>query len=101
MRFSSGRVGLNVFQAGQAVHHLRCVIGSSDCRGMVMIMVVRVIMVMCMIMAFAGASHVNIDKSAQAIVLAEVAARVFVAGGTVADILHLLQTDERGLLAVV
>src|SRR5579862_979615 len=42
----------------------------------------------------------DVDKGAQAIVLAEVAARIFVAGGPVFDFSNRLEPDERGARAI-
>src|SRR5215469_4005531 len=42
----------------------------------------------------------DIDKGAQAVVLAEIATRRFIAGGAVFNLAHRVQADERGLPAV-
>ena len=43
----------------------------------------------------------NVDESSQAIVLAEIAARVFVASGAVLDLANGIESDESGLLPVL
>src|SRR5438270_9191103 len=42
----------------------------------------------------------DIDKGPQAIVLTEVASRLFVAGGTVLNLTHCVEADECGSLAI-
>ena len=46
-------------------------------------------------------AHGHINERAQAIVLAEIAARIFVAGGAVADVLDRIETDEGSAVAVL
>ncbi len=45
--------------------------------------------------------HVDVDKGAQAIVLAEVASGVFIARGAIANVAHRFQPDKGGPLAVL
>src|SRR4029077_19110992 len=48
-----------------------------------------------------GVAGLYVDKSSQAVVLAEIAAGVLVARGAIANALHRFGTDERGLVAVI
>src|ERR1700693_5861469 len=51
--------------------------------------------------AVVTASYVDIDKSSPAVVLAEIAAGVFIAGRAVANRFDGIQTDEGGLFSVL
>ena len=46
-------------------------------------------------------SGFHVDEGAQAVVLAEVAARLFTAGGAIADLHHRIDADERCAMAVL
>src|ERR1700722_1998400 len=45
--------------------------------------------------------HIHVDKSSQAVVLAEIAPCIFIAGSAIANVAHRVQPDERGPLAIV
>src|ERR1700733_13867207 len=49
---------------------------------------------------FSGSCYIHIDKGSQAVVLAEIAASIFVAGGGGADVRDFFEADESGLLSV-
>ena len=46
-------------------------------------------------------SHTHVDERAQAVVLAEIAAGVFVARGAIADVLDGLDTDKRSAMPIL
>src|ERR1039457_7478221 len=46
-------------------------------------------------------ADIHVDEGAQAIVLAEIAAGIFVAGGAIADLLYRIESNEGSAMAVL
>ena len=93
MRFDGRKVRLNLLEGRQIGYDLDYLFHRS---GAVVCSCVGVIM-------FRGLSacYIDVDEGTQAIVLAEVAARVFVARRAIADVRNGFQTDKRGLPFIV
>jgi hypothetical protein len=92
MRFDGRKVRLNLLEGRQSGYDLGYCFHRS---GAVFCNSVRVIVVRGL-----SAGYIDVYKGAQAIVLAEVTARVFVARRAIADVRDGVETDKRGLASV-
>jgi hypothetical protein len=90
MSFRRGQIGLNRFQAGKLCGYRGYLLRSRSMVVMGMVVVRRV--------GVLRSAHIHIDEGAQAVVLAEVATRVFVAGCVVSDVGDGFEADECGRL---
>ena len=92
MRFSGRQVSLNMLQGWKAI---------DDCCDLVRRSHTVFSDVMNMIVMLGmAAGDIDVDEGAQAIILAEVAARGFVARGAVLNLADRVQADESCLLAI-
>src|SRR5437879_733611 len=94
MRLDRSEVGLNLLEGRQIGYDLGYLFhcsGAVFCDGVGVMIVFRDL----------AARHIDVDEGAQAVIFAEVAARVFVARCTIAEVRDGFQTDKRGLPSIV
>src|SRR5258707_12152738 len=93
MRFDGRQVRLNLLEGRQIGYDLDYLFNGSGA-------VFRDSMGVIGFQGF-SAGYIDVDEGTQAIVLAEVAARVLVARRAIADVRNGFQTDKRGLPSIV